>query len=181
MTVHALLGIHHTEVSLCFPVGEVCEVERYLNSTQMEVHITPARTVVLRPFADGKSFSLLGDENVAPGFDVRIRGRHDKKTARARNHPIDMVEGSFMGGPALLYTLPADHLLPWPQVRDCDIYWPPDEIFEEIMIRRRSCVAHRNRWDTPPGSITSRLTPQHRKQLYGMVHGANMDISRAIA
>jgi len=164
MSVTVRLGIWHGQVSIGMSLEDAAAVETFLGSSTMRLELMGDRTVRLCADPEGRRFTSNGQAEV-DGNEVGITGPRDPsvETARCCNHWVDMAEHPML--PVLQHKLMPDHMLPWPKVRDCQSYWPPEEIFKEIVVRRKSCLSSGGRWTTPPGAIVSHLTPDLRVRL----------------
>lgn len=165
--IEICLGIWHDSISLGIGLSALAEVETVLGTSTFRAELTRDRTIEL--MAGDQRFVNAGEDQ-RPGLELRLDCVRPKdavvETARCQYHWIGMQD---MGG-KLVHQLDHDHRLPWPRVRKCDSYWVPDELFREVMIRRRSAVAAKHRWETPPGSIVAKLEARHRLQLASIKH-----------
>lgn len=167
MSIDVCLGIWHDHVAVGMSVDTLAEAETYLRSSTFKLSLRSDRTLVLER---GDGIAHRAGENQQLGYEFAVRGIREVETARCQNHWIRMLEDEALVHPFYSFRLDPDHRMPWPRVRKCDSYWVPDEIFKEIVVRRRSCLAAKERWAMPPASITARLTPKHRLQLHDIVH-----------
>lgn len=83
--------------------------------------------------------------------------------ARFELHEVEM-EASW---PQVLVEIPPDHLLPWPKLRRCDLYYTPAEIVRQVLMRRRSAIdAGLDKMPQIPDSLYSKLQQSHLTEIF---------------
>lgn len=179
MAIRTLLGIWHDKTTVLMSVDACAEMGVYLGSSRLRLKVVPAvRMAVIRSDRERGLVPCRAGEETYPDM-LRLDGARCQDVARCRLFEVEFRESrGRSGNPSLVCQLPPDHRMPWPRIRsECDLYWPPDEVFKEVMQRRRSCMAGGDRWEMPPGSITRHLGPRHRLQLADMRHMDAQDAS----
>jgi hypothetical protein len=158
--------------------ADVSIIEGLLGHAVRVKYVQATRMIVLRGWCVG-AFHRQVDGACARGWENRLGGPLgvEHLTARTAGLELELVESRTRSDhPALVGTVPPDHLLPWPHPRKCELYWTPAEVFREIVMRRRSALAHGAIPPEIPRYLDRRLTPELVRRVQDMRH---MDSQRA--
>ncbi len=148
------LGIWHDEVAIFFATYMPEQYVVELDPTLRELRIMKG--------SGGMMYNDTAVQDTEFPWRLDAVGCDRKGFSRCCLMEVDMVE-HHNGWSAVL---PANHLLPWPQARDCESYSRAEELMRECVLRKNSADAAGEHMLTPPASIQMELTPAMRVTLF---------------
>lgn len=171
MKINLLVGLWHDHLAIQCSREEQAEIEATLETTRFEVLLDEKNhTVSIWPStsdADGKCFHLLSTTQEEAGHGQALLFSKDlalESIARFALTPVDF-ELTDLG--VLHARIDADYKLPWPKLRDCQSYYTPDEMFRQVMLRRRHALeAGEKRMPSIPDKWLEQIGAENRIRIF---------------